>query len=375
MNTVQEADRMEYGALERDAIKALNRAGANLSPWMDRVRDPERPWAFRWAPESTRGGNVGATAYILQTADRYGLLDRVLTPEQKQQGIAWIKAMETKPGFFIDPALADGRIKIGGGEQEAMSQYARGCLNAYGYAPKDWIAGPPPEDWPQKGSEVLPWIRKVEPGWSWIGRILHRLILWYREGHATREQVMECLDYVHSRQDPGTGFWGGGIQTTFKLLILVHDPMELPIPRAEKIIDSVLRVMDEPTYDDNLFPCEEFDAFYDVAIAWTTVPGYREETIRKLAAFRIAHIVRTHTQADGGISSFTDRCIPTWLAWPMAPAIPQGDVFGWSIYTSGMCIAVDLLGLHDRVPLSGRWRQKHAYDTTPFIEARKSLFG
>ena len=375
INTVREAERMEYSALEQDAIEALNRAGANLAPWMERVRDPDKPWAFRWASESTRGVNVGSTAYILGTADRYGVLDRVLSPAQKEQGIAWIKAMETKPGFFIDPALADGRVKFGGGEQECMNQYARGCLNAYGASTKDWLAGPPPDDWPQNGGEVLAWIKKPETNWSWIGRILHRLILWYHAGEATREQVMECLDHVHSRQDPETGFWGGDIISTFKLLVVVHDPMGLPIPRAEKIIDSVLRVMDEPTYDDNLFPCTEFDAFYDLSVALTSAPGYRLETIRKLAAFRIAHIIRTHTQADGGISSYTDRCIPTWLTWPMAPSIPQGDVFGWSIYTSGMNIAVDLLGIHDRVPLSMPWKDRQSAENAPFTEARKSLFG
>jgi len=130
------------------------------------------------------------------------------------------------------------------------------CLRFYENAPLDQLSGPTPPSWPQKGdTDVLNWIKQVEPNWSWIGRIIHRLIPWYHEGAISKEMLQQCMDYAHSRQDPETGFWGGGIQTTFKLLITVHDPAELPVPRADKIIDSVLHVMGKPTYDDNLFPC------------------------------------------------------------------------------------------------------------------------
>ena len=206
-----------------------------------------------------------------------------------------------------------------------------------------------------------------------IGRILHRVLPWYHEGAIPQEVLRECMEYVHSRQDPETGFWGTGIQTTFKLLIPVHDPAELPVPRAERIIDSVLRVMDESSYDDHLFPCEEFDAFYDLAIAATSAPGYREEEIRKLAAHRIHYILQSHRQADGGLSSYLDRCIPTWLKWDMAPAIPQGDAFGWGIFGYGINICVDILGIADRVTWTGKWRQRDEYDTSVYREVGKRV--
>ena len=243
-------------------------------------------------------------------------------------------------------------------------------------APSISYAGPPPPSWPQKGDTgVLDWIKKVEPNWSWIGRILHRVFPWYHEGAVSKDMLQECMDYVHSRQDPETGFWANGIQTTFKLLIAVHDPAELPVPRAERIIDSVLRVMDRPTYDDDLFPCEEFDAFYDLAIAWTSAPGYRDDEIKKLAAHRSHYILESHRQRDGGLSSYLDRCIPTWLKWDMAPAIPQGDAFGWGIYSYGINICVDVLGIQDQVSWTGKWRQRDEYDTSVFTEVGKELTG
>ena len=66
------------------AVEALDRAAEDLVVWVDRIRDPQRPWAFDWSPESLRGPNVAATNYILAAARRAGVLDRILTPEQRR---------------------------------------------------------------------------------------------------------------------------------------------------------------------------------------------------------------------------------------------------------------------------------------------------
>jgi hypothetical protein len=384
MGTVTEALKEDLSVLEGKAIGALNRASEDLVAWVDLVRDPEKPWAFRWAEKSVRGANVGACTYILEAAIRCGVLDQILTHEQKRQGSDWIHSLEVGENVFTDPALVDRKPPKwkdeqenwppDGAHREAINQYARSPLRAYEGLALDTLGGPPPPSWPQKGdADVLDWIKKVEPNWSWIGRIIHRLISWYGEGAITKELLLECMDYAHSRQDPETGFWNNSIQNTFKLLIPVHDPAELPVPRADKIIDSVLRVMENPTYDDDLFPCEEFDAFYDLAIAWTSASGYREQDIKKLAAYRINYILESHRQADRGLSSYLDRCIPTWLDWDMAPAVPQGDAFAWGIYSYGINICVDILGIADQVSWTGLWRQRDQYHTSAFVEVGKEL--
>ena len=68
--------------------------------------------------------------------------------------------------------------------KEAMNQYARGCLRGYGDLSLDAINGPPPPDWPQQdqADQVLAWIQGVEPNWSWIGRMIRRLMDWYLAG-------------------------------------------------------------------------------------------------------------------------------------------------------------------------------------------------
>ena len=384
MGTVTDALNQDLDKLTARAIVSLNRASEDLVSWVDLVRHPEKPWALGWSKESVRGSNVGASNYILQAASFSGVLDQILTPEQKKQGAEWIHSLEVGENVYSDPALLDRKPPAwnddeenwppDGAHKEAINQYARGCLRFLEDSTIDQIAGPPPPTWPQKGdTDVLDWIKKVEPNWSWIGRILHRVIPWYHEGAVSKELLRECMDYVHSRQDPETGFWARGIQTTFKLLIPVHDPAELHVPRADKIIDSVLRVMEKPTYDDNLFPCEEFDAFYDLALAATSAPGYREGEIKKVAAHRIHYILESYRQADGGLSSYLDRCIPTWLKWDMAPAVPQGDAFGWGIFGYGINICVDILGIADQTSWTGKWRQREEYDTSVFIEVGKEI--
>ena len=73
------------------------------------------------------------------------------------------------------------------------------------------------------------------------------------------------------------------------------------------------------------------------------------------------------------LSSYLDRCIPTWLKWDMAPAILQGDAFGWGIYSYGINICVDILGIANQVPWSGKWRQRDEYDTSAFVVVGKEL--
>jgi hypothetical protein len=70
-----------------------------------------------------------------------------------------------------------------------------------------------------------------------------------------------------------------------------------------------------------------------------------------------------------------DHCIPTWLKFDMAPALPQGDAFGWGIYSSGINICVDILGIADQVSWTGKWRRREDYDTSVFVDVGKELGG
>ncbi len=372
---------MDTSFLERDlqqlkaeAVQRLTAATDGFVRWAERVRDPAAPYRMSWAVDSARDANVAATNYILGQLKEAGILNRVLDADQQRLGRRWIESLEVAPGSYEDPALLaykppnwDDTAEPWpptAAHKEAMNQYSHGCLRGYGVDGVDQLQIPPPPDWPQQDEpeRVLPWIKSVEPNWSWVGRMVKRLADWHLAGTAPIDPLLDCLRWVYSRQDPDTGFWGRGIQTTFKIIIAVLEPLGLPVPRADTLIDSVLAKMYHPGYDDNLFPCEEFDAFYDLAAANDHAPGYRREEILKLAAHRIAFILDTHLQSDEGLASYPDHCIPTWLMWDMAPAVPQGDAFGLAIYGAGFTICVDLLGIQRETGWRGAWRYGHAHD-------------
>ena len=388
--TLDLQSRVREGDLEtfrEEAVVVLNRAAEGFVRWADRVRDAQAPYRFHWAVNSLRDADVASSSYILGGLDRAGVLDRVLAQEQKAPGAAWIKSLEVGENSYADPALlaykppmwdeAQEAWPPTGAHKEAMNQYARGCLRYYLDEEIDAIQGPPPPDWPQidEADRVLEWIMQVEPNWSWIGRMIRRLMDWHLDGLISVDPLVDCVRYAYSRQDPETGFWANGIQRSFKILISVFEPMSLKVNYADRLIDSVLATMYHPDYDQGLFPCEEFDAFYDIAVAWDHVKGYREEEILKIAAHRISYILDTHLQADEGLASYPDRCIPTWLSWDMAPAEAQGDAFGMAIFGAGFSICVDLLGIADRTSWKGHWRYRHGQDDRLYTSLGQKLKG
>lgn len=373
--------------LKLSAVEKLKSAAEGYVQWADRVRDEKAPYRFYWSVKHLRNADVASTKYILDGLSLAGVGDRVLSEDQKKQGAAWIKSLEVAENSYEDPALlaykppawddAAESWPPRGAHKEAMNQYSRGCLPHYGIGGVDHLTGPPPPDWPQisDADTVIDWIKKIEPNWSWIGRIIRRLMNWYLAGLIKIDPLADCIRYAYSRQDPGTGFWANGIQTTFKILITVFEPMNLPVPHADRIIDSVLATMYRPGYDDNLFPCEEFDAFYDIAVAWLHAKGYREEEVLKWAAHRIGYILDTRLQADQGLASYPDHCIPTWLKFDMAPSLPQGDAFGLAIYGSGFSICIDLLGIAERTGWKRKWRYSHSFDASEYLNLGNELKG
>ncbi len=216
--------------LKKQAVDKLNSAAEGYVRWANLVRDQKEPYRFYWSAHHLRDADVGSTSYILSGLARAGVLDQVLTKEQKQQGIAWIKSLEVEANSYEDPALLAYKPPMWNdeaetwpptsGHKEVMDRYARYCLHHYGYGGIDRLQGPPPPDWPQVNEvdKVLDWIKKVEPNWSWISYMIRRLMDWHIAGLIAIDPLIDCLKYVYSKQDLETGFWANGIQTTFKIL-------------------------------------------------------------------------------------------------------------------------------------------------------------
>lgn len=350
-------------ALLRQAIRELRAASVAFKRWARAVRPADgTPGRFRWAVDALRGADVGSTRYVLRGLRDAGVFDEVITGEDRKAGIAWVQSLHTGDGMFRDPLLVKPGEKMTDGQQEVLNRYAREILQEYGAPPSGMPPSVPPPEWPQPGNaektavawiKALPWDTNPWHAGSWAGKMMNWLLIWHQEGRISSEPLVESLKFIYASQDPVTGLWGpptvsmqNRINGVFKLFFFLREQMDLPVPHARKIVDSVLdKMLLDPGYYETLGGCDELDNLLVVAQAGELTNGYRRAEIEKLAAYNIAHVLQRHRKADGGLSYHPDRCSTAWVGWKMAPSKAQGDAIGLHTLSSGITIAVDLLGL------------------------------
>jgi len=370
--------------LRETAIAALARRANAFERWLGAVRDPEgRPGRFRWASETSRPANVAATHYMLGALMHTGLFDRMIGAEDAAGGLAWVASMERDGGQCHDPALLDRPAPARPGEGpwpgpamlQAVNQYALGVRRRYNGDEEIERHGEilPPPGWPQPGDPpeaTLEWI-KTRPydrnAWSACShgmRMATLMLQWHREGRFGIEPVIEAVRFFYEIQDPETGLWGTAdqprnvrINGTFKLFPLLREQLDLPIPRAGRIIDQVISEWARPDYDAHASGCDEWDNAYVVALLRPLVPGHRGEEIERLAAYRIARTLEVFGKDDGGLSFHPDHASTHWNGFDMVEGrVAESDAQGAATLTRGINVCIDLAGLTDATSWTGRWR-------------------
>jgi hypothetical protein len=384
----------DLDALVTRAVASLHSIGDSLVAWAQQVRATDgAPGRFRWALETTRPANVAASAYLVTGLARMGLFDRVVTPADRQAGIAWVQAMDRGNGQYHDPALLDrptpgwpaGKPWPAPTMQVSINQYAVNLLKAYGQpvaaAPEPPVGLPQADD-PWGAVEWIktrPWTADAWGAGSHAQRMATWLLNWHKEGRIPLEPLIAALRFIYEIQDPRTGLWGSPtlpkynrINGTFKLFPLIREALDLPLPHAAKIIDEVLAEFYRPDYDATVGGCDEWDNWYVLALALEQVPGYRLAEIKKLAAWRIVRVLEIFRKPDGGLSYAPDACQTHWNGFDMAPKLPQSDVMGPGILAAGINVCIDLLGLHGAAGWTGQWRirPKEPADLRQTIAAR-----
>jgi hypothetical protein len=351
--------------------------------WARSVRPEDgAPGRFRWALVTTRPANVAATAYVLGGLAKMGILGEVWTGEDRAAGAAWIRSMCIGGEQYRDPALM-GRRTPGWPEAEpwpspamlnGLNGYARSVLNhciSQEQARELPPLGPPP-GWPQPEdgpAAALDWIRTRpwdNDAWgagSHAMRMARWMLQWHKEGRIPLEPVVAALRFFYDIQDPDTGLWGARalpkynrINGTFKLFPLIREQLDLPLPRAARIIDEVIAEFERPDYDRTVGACDEWDNWYVIALAAERAPGHRRDEIRHLAARRIARVLEIFAKPDGGLSYHPAQCATNWIGFDMAPDLPQGDAMGPGVLAPAVSVCIALLGLDGATAWSGRWR-------------------
>ena len=381
-----------FDSLAEEAVDKLARAGEEVKRWISSVRD-DAPGRIRWAIKTSRDANVAATAYTLSGLRKIGILDEIITDEDRAEGIRWIRSMATTDGEYRDPALVDRKSPDWPAEKpwpdsgmlECNNRYAQTVLREYG-SPDD-EQSPPPPGWPQRTddpADMVAWIRDRswnESAWSagsWAAKLMRYMLDWHLEGSLSIEPFIESVKYVYSIQDDKTGLWGGTkvpiqnrINGTFKLFTFIRNQLGLPLNHPEKMIDQVMTRFYDPSYDRNVGGCDEYDNWYVILHALPESDAYRFDEIRKMAAYRIGVLLDTFAKDDGGISFTPEFCQTAWVGFDMAPRLSQGDAMGLGLITSGVCACVELCGLTGKTSWEGMPTDTDAYSA----EIKRTIAG
>ena len=346
--------------LTERAVAELNKSVEGFEAWVGKVRPEDGARGrFRWAIEANHPPNFPATAYILEGLDYVGIFDKVITDEDRKAGIEWIVSTRRPDGNYYDAAVPLGSRKSSWILARYKNDRTKGAVN--------WLGKPYPSlaeseevsvEW-TKGQcrELNPW------GWgSRVNRHMRRLLYWHQQGEISLDPLVDSLKYVYSLQDPETGLCDrkssiqDRINGTMKLFGFTQNKLDLPIPHAKKIIDTVLdRRMLTPEYDRlGADACNELDNWMVISETCRKTGSYRREEIRKLAAHRIVFMLRHHQQPDGGLSSRPDCCQTGWNGIEMAPAKPQGDALAFATLTRSISVCVRLSDVGDKTVWTGR---------------------
>jgi len=387
---------LDLSAATDHAVDTMLAARERFREWVDRIRPQDGPLGrFHWAMEHTREASIPSTGYALGGMAMMGLLDEVITEGDRREGTDWVMSRYAGEGQFRDPALLD-RVSPGWPKDEpwpspamleSANGYAYATLNRYG-------AGDIPVRQPAKGlldtdgwEGMLRFIttRDID-GSPWgegshAGRMCNYLVREYRNGSAPLEAVVSAARFLLAKQDPQTGTWGRPglplnqrLNGAYKLFGLLRCTLDLPLPHADRLLDSGFEFFYQSDHDEKMNSCSEWDALMVMRELQPLVGDYREEELRKLAAHRIVRIVQLVQQADGGFSGTRTCCTTSYVGFDMAPPVLQGDVHA-GIFAQAIGECVGMLGIQERSRTPGMSRVPAEGDVELRRRVRDAVLG
>jgi hypothetical protein len=369
---------LDLDAATDEAVEAILGARERFRGWVERIRPREGPRGrFHWAIEHTRDASIPSTGYALGAMAMMGVFDEIITDDDRREGIDWIMSRYAGDGQFRDPALLDRISPDWPKDKPWPSPAMRESSNGYAYASLTrYGADDIPVRQPAKGllasdgwEGMLEFIttRDIDASpWgegSHAGRMCLYLVREYREGKAPLEAIVEAAEFLLGKQDPATGTWGRPdlplhqrLNGAYKLFGFLRCTLDLPLPHADRLLDSGFDYFYEPDHDEQMNSCSEWDALMVMRELQPLTHGHREEELKKLAAHRIVRIVQLAQQADGGFSATPTCCTTSFVGFDMAPPILQGDVHA-GIFAQAIGECADILEIQERACIPGMNRQ------------------
>ncbi len=186
-----------------------------------------------------------------------------------------------------------------------------------------------------------------------MGKYVYR---WCTQGKASVDLLAKIITFIYTVQDRSDGLWGAQhvpancrINGTFKIFELIQKILDLPLPRAERIVDKVLEEFYRPDYDERVGACDEWDNWVVLEQAFVKSDGHRRREVERTAARRILRVLKMFRQSDAGFSYWPDRCGGGFLGIDLAPQIAQGEAHAAALLAPSINICIDILGIRDQV--------------------------
>ena len=370
--------------LQEKAIADIEHCRDGLKLWAKTVRATEEGGGrFNWAIEYNEDmpANITSTSYCVQAFDRAGILDGIVSEQDKKDGIAWLETMKQPSGNYVDPVYDKVPEEPGDGFSDGnfhrvINYYTEEILQLYGADAKKIQEVSPPPSWPQveTAHTAAEWIAKRT--WEYdtwrsgdiSASVIYFLYQWYLVGKIDLKPLADAVKVIYDLQDERTGLWSNRsksncslqnmINGTFKLMMVISKDLDLPIFHAEKIIDTVIAHMTGETYAGTRSGCDELDNILILAVGSRNCDNYRYDEIQKIAAWQISLIKQLYHRNDGGLSFYPDYGQHNWLGFEITPITLQGDAMGAAVHTFGLSVAVDLAGLTEKVKWTANWRDE-----------------
>ena len=377
--------------LKHEAVERLNETSEGLIEWGHRAKDRNYPFLFQWQIDAPFNGFTHATSRVMAGLRRAGVLDKVISEDEKKLGLAWIRSiydeasknyidpflLSAKPRLFLE-ASAVNREKTGedlpwpptGAVREGLNHYSYMSYKLFGGDGEHYLETP--EGWPRRkdAAETLwPWLASFGPvdmAHSWTGRVLDRAVAWYRDGYIDLEPIKKAILVLYKNQDPKTAIMGANHVRTFKMLITLWECLwDLPIQYPKTMINHHIDMLLSNSWDGEnnegyVNPCAEFDLWYNIGRAMDWVKGYREEEIRKLAAWRALRVIDDFVTGDKGMTTCPIpnperfRLDGYWIVGDGNKS-NTGDAFGVNMFSHALALYNGIIGGGSDTLFTDKW--------------------
>jgi hypothetical protein len=370
-------------SLQEKAIVDIEHCRDGLKMWAGSVRAEDGPGGrFNWAVKynDDMPANITSTSYSLQAFDRAGIVDELVSEQDKKECIAWLEAMKQPGGNYVDPVYdkmpeepSDGYSD--GNFHRVINYYTEEILQIYGADAKEIEEVSPPPSWPQleTADTAADWIAKRT--WEYdtwrsgdiSASVIYFLYQWYLAGKIDLKPLADAVKVVYDLQDKQTGLWTNRsksncslqnrINGTFKLMMVISKDLDLPIFHAEKIVDTMIDHMTSETYVGSRSGCDELDNILTLAVGSRSCDGYRYDEVQKIAAWQISLMKELYHRSDGGLSFYPDYGQHNWVGFEITPITLQGDAMGAAVHSLAFSIAIELAGIEEKVKWQNKWHQ------------------